>query len=432
MFTRERRVFPTCRGSNAPMDTDILVPTDEEKVRHVVADCLAEETGLEILGAGTKRTLGRPVEARKVLTTRALSGISLYEPAELVLRARAGTLLSHLRTALAENNQQFAFEPPDWGPLLGGPADAATIGGVIAGNMAGPRRFHSGAARDHLLGVRLVTGRAEIIKSGGRVVKNVTGYDLCKLMAGSFGTLGVMTEVTLKVLPAHEKTRTVLVFGLDASGAQAVMAAALNSPHDLSGAAYLPEAIARRSGVGYVADAGQSVTAFRIEGPEPSVIARCNAVRAMAAAHGTVEELHYHNSAKFWRHIADVTAFADGTDAPVWRLSVPPAEMARVTVAIAARGLDDWYADWGGGLIWVRVGGGADPVPFDDAGASVIRGAIASCGGHATLIRGSNAVRARVPVFQSAAPGVAALSARVKHGFDPRHILNRGRMVDGV
>lgn len=409
------------------MAADIFVPEDEDGVRDIVATCLADETALEIMGAGSKRSLGRPVDARKTLTTRALSGVSLYEPAELVLRAQPGTLLAHLRATLEENNQQLAFEPPDWGPLFGGSAGAATIGGIVAGNLAGPRRLRSGAARDHLLGVRLVTGRAEVIKTGGRVVKNVTGYDLCKLLAGSYGTLGVMTELTLKVLPAPEKTCTVLVFGQDAPAAQSAMASVLNSPHDISGVAYLPEAIAGQFGVNYVAEAGKSVTAFRIEGPEPSVIARCDAVRAIMMGQGIVEELHYHNSNKFWRDVGCVAPFADGTDAPVWRVSLPPAEMASVVTAIGARGLSDYYADWGGGLIWIRVGGG-----FDDAGASVIRGAIAAGGGHATLIRAPSAIRSRVAVFQPDPPALAALSARVKHGFDPHHILNRGRMIEGI
>ena len=413
------------------MVAQISVPVDEDAVRDIVETCLANETALEIMGAGTRRLLGRPVAAEQILTIRALSGITLYEPAELVLQAHAGTLLSHVRAALEEHNQQLAFEPPDWGPLLGGPADAATIGGVMAGNLAGPRRFRAGAARDHLLGARFVSGRAEVIKTGGRVVKNVTGYDLCKLLTGSYGTLGVLTEVTLKVLPAPDKTRTVLVFGLDAQTAQTAMASALNSPHDISGAAYLPEAIAGRSGVGYVADAGKSATAFRLEGPEPSVLARCAAVRALLAGQGIAEELHYHNSLRFWDEVGNVAPFADGTDAPVWRVSLPPAEMARVMAAIGARGLSENFADWGGGLIWIRVGDDTEDAP-ENACAAVIRGAIAACGGHATLIRAPAAIRSRVPVFQPAPPGLSALSARVKHGFDPHHILNRGRMVEGA
>jgi glycolate oxidase FAD binding subunit len=413
------------------MDPEILIPVDEDGVRDMVGASLANETGLEIMGAGTKRSLGRPVAAEHALTTRALSGITLYEPAELVLRVHSGTLLSHLRATLEEHSQHLAFEPPDWGPLLGGEADAATIGGIVATNQAGPRRFRAGAARDHLLGARMVTGRAEVIKTGGRVVKNVTGYDLCKLLTGSYGTLGVLTEVTLKVLPAPEKIRTVLVFGLDARAAQTAMESALNSPHDVSGAAYLPEAIVSRSGVGYVADAGNSATAFRIEGPEPSVIARCDAVRTIMAEQGIVEELHYHNSVKFWDEVGSVAPFADGTDAPVWRVSLPPAHMAAFMAAIGMSGLSECYADWGGGLIWIRVGDRSEGIGTDDAAAAIIRAAIAACGGHATLIRGSTEIRERVPVFQPVPPALAALTARIKHGFDPHHILNRGRMVEG-
>ena len=409
------------------MEPEVSIPVDEDGVRDVVESCLANETSLEIMGAGSKRALGRPVAAEQVLTTRALSGITLYEPAELVLQARAGTLLSQIRTSLEDQGQYLAFEPPDWGPLLGGGENKATIGGVVACNLAGARRFRAGAARDHLLGARVVTGRAEVIKTGGRVVKNVTGYDLCKLITGSYGTLGVMTEVTLKVLPAPEKTRTVLVFGLDAGSAQEAMATVLNSPHDISGAAHLPEAVASRSTVGYVSDSKKSVTAFRIEGPEPSVIARCDSVWTLMAGHGTAEELHYHNSKKFWDEVGNVTFFATDGDGPVWRLSLPPADMARVMTVLSAGGISDVYADWGGGQIWIRI----DDNP-EDAGARLIRNAIIPCGGHATLICASAETRSNVPVFQPVPPALAALSARIKHGFDPHHILNRGRMVDGA
>jgi len=407
------------------MDPEVSIPVDEDGVREVVESCLANETSLEIMGAGSKRNLGRPVSADQVLTTRALSGITLYEPAELVLQARAGTLLSKISASLEDQGQHLAFEPPDWGPLLGASENEPTIGGVVACNLAGARRFRAGAARDHLLGARVVTGRAEVIKTGGRVVKNVTGYDLCKLITGSYGTLGVMTEVTLKVLPAPEKTRTLLLFGLAARLAQEAMALVLNSPHDISGAAHLPEAVASRSTVGYVSDANKSVTAFRIEGPEPSVIARCDSVRTLMAEHGTAEELHYHNSRKFWDEVGNVTFFATETEDPVWRLSLPPADMARVMAVLGAGGITEFYANWGGGQMWIRIGDSSE-----DGGASLVRNAITSCGGHATLIRASAEIRSCVPVFQPIPPALAALSARIKHGFDPYHILNPGRMVD--
>lgn len=406
---------------------ETLKPETEDAVKDAVAGAAADSSQLEIVGAGSRRGLGRPVAADRLLSLSRLRGVALYEPEELVLTANAGTPLGDILAVLADHNQHLAFEPPDWGPLFGGTAGQATIGGVIAGNLSGSRRLRAGAARDHLLGARVVTGRGEIIKTGGRVVKNVTGYDLCKLLAGSYGTLAVMTEVTVKVLPAPQKTRTVLVFGQDAEQAQAAMAAALNSPHEVSAAAWLPGDIAVRSGVGYVAQAQSAITALRVEGPEPSVIARCDALRTLLAEFGPIEELHFHNSTTFWTELGNAAAFADNSLTPVWRLSIPPAELARIVSTIANRCSAQTYADWGGGLIWVRV-----KTDLEDAGAGIIRSALSTCGGHATLMRASDDVRARVPVFQPQDPQLAALSARIKHGFDPLHILNRGRMVEGV
>ncbi len=406
--------------------TTTICPDTEDGVRDAIAGALADAAPLALEGAGSKRGLGRPVQARATLSLGGHTGIELYEPEELVLSARAGTRLAEIEAVLIEAGQQLAFEPPDWGPLYGAPAEAATLGGVIACNLSGPRRISAGAARDHLLGARAVTGRGEVVKTGGRVVKNVTGYDLCKLLAGSHGTLAAMTEITVKVLPRAEKTRTVLVFGLGDAAAIAALGLALSSPHAVSGAAHLPAGIAALSSVGYVRDAGAAVTALRIEGPEPSVAARCRALRDMLGAHGAVEELHFHNSRTLWAEVGAATPFAGGPDdaSALWRVSVPPSEGAALGAALAALGGAELYYDWGGGLVWARINEG-----FDDGGAGVIRDAIASGGGgHATLIRAPEALRAAVPVFQPQPAPVAALAERVRAGFDPRRILNPGRM----
>ena len=205
---------------------------------------LGNDKSLELAGQGTKRGIGRPSQTDLTLDLSSLTGVTLYEPAELVLSARAGTPIDEIEVLLEKNNQELAFEPMDYGPLLGGEANRGTLGGVIAANLSGPRRIKSGAARDHFLGVTAVTGRAETIKSGGRVVKNVTGYDLCKVLAGSWGTLGAMTDITVKVLPKAETEATVLVAGLDDARACAAMAAAMGSSCDVSGAAHLPDHVA--------------------------------------------------------------------------------------------------------------------------------------------------------------------------------------------
>ena len=405
---------------------DVTRPENEEHARDAVAGALAGETPFDVVAGGSKRGLGRHPPPRRRLDLSALAGITLYEPEELVLSAAAATKLADIEARLDEHDQWLAFEPPDYGPLLGEEAGAATIGGVLACNHSGPRRIRAGAARDHFLGVRAVTGRGEIIKSGGRVVKNVTGYDMCKLLAGSYGTLAVMTEITVKVLPAPEKIRTVLVRGLDDAAGVAAMTQALQSPHDVSAAAHLPSEIARRSAVSYVAEAGAAVTAVRIEGPEPSVAVRCEALRGELAKFGEIEELHRHNSIGLWREVGDVAPFVNAEGRSVWRLSVPPSTGAEIVAAIAREMDVEAYYDWGGGLIWLAVSAGGD------AGHEIVRRAIGPDGGHATLIRGSEGQRSSIPVFHPQPAPLAALTARIKEGFDPRCILNPGRMYKGV
>ncbi len=310
--------------------------------------------------------------------------------------------------------------------MLGTADGEPTIGGTIACNLSGPRRIKAGAARDHVLGVRAVSGRGEVFKSGGRVVKNVTGYDMSKLLTGSYGTLGVMTEITLKVLPAAEKIRTVLVAGLDDAEGIAALTRALHSPNDVSAAAHLPARAAARSSVSYVRDVGSSVTAVRIEGSEASVAARCRALKNDLAEHGEIEELHRHNSTAFWREVGNVAPFTGDEDRDVWRLSVPPTSGVGVAEAVGREHDTLVFYDWGGGLVWLATDGDAERA------ADVVRKAVGDCGGHATLIRAPASRRAQIAVFQPQSGPLAALSRRLKQGFDPNGILNPGRMYAGM
>lgn len=394
-------------------------PRDVDDVRQLVADAAAAGTPLEVVGRGTKRGFGRPMQTAASLDLSGLTGITLYEADELVMTARAGTPLAEIEQALKDRSQRLAFEPMDMGPLYGAPENAASIGGVFAANLSGPSRLRHGAARDHLLGLKAVNGEGEFFKTGGRVVKNVTGYDLCKLLTGSHGTLAAMTEVTFKVLPIPEKTRTVLIFGLDDARAREAMSAALGSPHEVISAAHLPASVARRSAVAYVAEAGRSVTAIRVEGPAPSADHRCKALRDELAPFGATEELHGMNSAKLWREVRDARPFV-GDPRALWRLSVAPTEGPQAIARIARTVQAEWFYDWGGGLVWLAV------PPSTDAGAATIRAALG--GGHATLIRADAAIRAAVPVFQPQPAPLAALARRVKESMDPKGILNPGRM----
>ncbi len=420
---------------------DRFKPESIEQVADVVSWAAAENTPIEILGRGSKAALGRPTQTEYSLDLSALTGITLYEPDELVLSARAGTPMAEIEAALAEQNQYLAFEPADYGPLLNGSAGddvtSGSLGGVMSCNLAGPRRIKSGAARDHFLGLKGVSGRGEIFQAGGRVVKNVTGYDLMKLHAGAYGTLSALTDITVKVLPAPDKTRSVLLFGLDDAMAVKAMTQAMGSSHEVSAAACLPAEIAKGFENSHFPDTAKSVTAIRVEGPGPSVTHRCAALRNELGAQTESNELHSHNSTSLWTYIRNVMPFAlsgqagPGESDAVWRVSVPPASGAEYVAALQqslgdqAAGLR-YFFDWSGGLIWLAL-------PEDaDAQQQAVRDALSPYGGHATLIRASADLRNRVAVFQPLDLGISALSSRVKNSFDPHGIMNPGRMYAGV
>ena len=402
-----------------------FAPENIEGLREAVAEALAAEEPVEIVAGGSKRRLGCPVQAAHTLDLSRLSGIRNYAPSELVLTAGAATPLAEIERALSEHNQMLAFEPPGWGGLLGVEDAAPTLGGILACNLSGPRRIKAGAARDHFLGFSAVSGRGEIFKAGGKVVKNVTGYDLPKLLAGSYGTLAVLEEVTVKVLPQPETVATGLFADLAPGAAGRLMAAALGSPHEVSGAAYLPPgttmplALSVRPGT----------VALRIEGPAPSVAFRRDALLREHRESGAASTLDASESMAFWRAIGEVAPLSALGERAVWRISVAPMRGAALGEALA-RSLDAvWYLDWGGGLLWLAA------AEQGNAGAAAIRAAIQGQNGdgtgHATLVKASPALRRAVPVFEPQPPPLAALSRRVKDAFDPKHILNPGRMVEG-
>jgi glycolate oxidase FAD binding subunit len=403
--------------------TDTLKPRDAKEVEDAVRWALGDDKALELVGQGSKRAIGRPSQTDITLDLSALDGLTLYEPAELVLSAKAGTPLAEIEALLDKHNQQLDFEPMDYGPLFGQPTGQGSIGGVIAANLSGPRRIKAGAARDHFLGVTAVTGRGETIKSGGRVVKNVTGYDMCKVLAGSWGTLAAMTDVTIKVLPKPETQATVVVEGLDDAVACAAMAAAMGSSCDVSGAAHLPDHVASYfDGL----PRPEAATVLRLEGVAPSVMHRKETLAALMKPFGPVALLDEKESRALWRSIRLVAPFAaDSARArPLWRISTAPAQGHRLVDLITPAA--QMFYDWGGGLVWVAM-------PFEDeADAGSIRRAVAELGGHATLVRAPVALRASVEVFEPQGAGLRALSKRVKDGFDPKGVLNPGRMWAGV
>ena len=352
-------------------------PTSEAELSEIIA---GRNAPLWLAGGGTRIA---PPPGAEVLDTTGLAGIRLYEPGSLTLVAGAGTPLAEIEAALAAENQRLAFEPPQLGALLGH-AGSSTIGGVVATNASGPRRVQNGACRDALIGVRFVDGHGRAVKNGGRVMKNVTGYDLVKLMAGSHGRLGVLTEVAFKLLPAPEQTAVLRLEGLDDAGAVAAMSRALGSPYEVSGAAHLP-------GIG---------TFLRLEGFEVQVATRLKGLRAMLG--GDLDD----DPARF-AAIRDAAPFA-GQPGDVWRLSVRPSDAPGL---VAQAGAEAAFYDWGGGLIWLRMAPGVD-----------LRARLGAFAGHATLLRG--APDPTRPRLQPEAPAIAALSGGIRRAFDPRGIFN--------
>ncbi|MBB4064279.1 glycolate oxidase subunit GlcE [Gellertiella hungarica] len=393
-------------------------PRTEAEAADIVRSHIASKMPLRIAGGNTRALIGHPVAAEYGLRSTSLSGILAYNPAEMVMTARAGTPVREIEAALAERNQMLAFEPMDHRGVLGTSGEP-TIGGLFAVNSSGPRRLTAGAARDHLLGIRFVNGRGEAIKAGGRVMKNVTGLDLVKLLAGSHGTLGFLTEVTFKVLPAQAETETVLVSGLGEAEAAIAMATAMALPVEVSAAAHLPFTVRHRFLGNRLPDG--AATIFRLEGLKASVKARLQTLVSALAGFGPVSRIAAPESRMLWQEVRDCRAYADGTSRALWRISVAPSAGHRIVAALRLEaGVDACY-DWQGGLVWMRME--ADPE------ADMLRRLIkAAGGGHATLIRASEAVRASVPVFEPQAPAVAALSARVKAALDPDGIFNPGLM----
>jgi glycolate oxidase FAD binding subunit len=407
--------------------TDHLKPRDGKDVESAVRWAMAEGKALEVIGRGTKRALGRPAQWSATLDLSRLSGITLYEPEELVLSAKAGTPLAEIEAAVAARNQQLAFEPMDFGPLLGTATGGASLGGALAANLAGPRRIKVGAARDHFLGVTAVSGRGETFKSGGRVVKNVTGYDLCKLLAGSWGTLAAMTDVTIKTLPRAETEVTLVLRGPPESMAITAMSAAMGSPCDVSGAAHFSARLAPQ--VLPELGSSASVTALRLEGVEPSVAHRVRTLTEVMKKFGPLSVIGAARSQVLWRAVRDALPFAaDGPAGtfPVWRISAAPMRGADLAHRIATQVDTEFIYDWAGGLIWAVL------APSDDAGEAIVREAAEAYGGHAMLIRAPAAIRAMVPVFSPEPTALAELTQRVKQSFDPRGVLNAGRMWAGV
>lgn len=396
----------------------VYSPADAVQACEIVKQAANTGQTLCIEGGGTRSQLGRPITADANLSTKELSGIVFYEPAEMVIRAKAGTPLSTIESALESHNQMLPFEPMDHRKLFGGSqatvSSGPAIGSLAACNLSGPRRIRAGAARDALIGVRFVNGKGEEISSGGRVMKNVTGLDLVKLQCGAFGTLGLLTEVTFRLLPKPEATGTLIFENLDDAVALKAMSMALSSPYEVSGAAH-------------VTKNGIAQTAIRIEHFSSSVDYRLNALAGQLQEFGRHIRLDTEQSTEFWNSVRDAEPIANPRERAIWRLSLNASVTASVLHQLRDGGLAfDYIIDHGGGLLWLAVECG------DDAQSEQIRGTIAPGKGHAMLVRAPDSVRQTVDVFHPPSDAVMNLSRGLKHSIDPAGVFNPGRMYAGI
>jgi len=396
-------------ASTSSVATRALRPRDAADVAEIVA---THPRALEPVGGGALRGVGHEVDA-DILALDALAGVVAYEPEELVMTVLAGTPLATVERDLAARAQRLAFEPPDFGALFGSTAPR-TIGGVLATNLAGSRRVSAGAARDHFLGCEAVTGRGECFKAGGRVVKNVTGYDVPKLLAGSWGTLAVLTTITVRVAPLPDTERTLVVPSVTPDDALPLMSAALGSPHDVSAAAFDAErgCVLRLEGFAASVDARESALARMLRAAGSAEWGTSGASRRLGSARGEIATLDADESRALWAAIGGAAVLAPWP--VVWRISVPPTDAPRVLAALAP---ERHLLDWGGGLIWAA---------FSSVDAARVRGALRE--GHATLFKAPREARAANAVFHPQPPALALASERVKHAFDPAGRLSPGRL----
>jgi glycolate oxidase FAD binding subunit len=392
---------------------DVLTPEREKEAEQIVRSAVTLGAKLDIVGGGTRSGLGRPRAGERRLSSAGMTGIVFYAPAEMTLCAKAGTTIEAIEAAVAEQNQILPFEPPRPQALWGG-AGKPTIGGMVATNLSGPRRLNAGAVRDNVLGLRLVNGLGQAVHCGGRVMKNVTGLDLTKLNCGAHGTLGFVTEATIKLAPKPENEATLVIFGLDDARAVEAMTHALGSQFGVSGAASL------QPGMGHEA----ARTLLRIEGFAESVDDRTRRLAALLAEFGRAVMAAGEDSAKLWRSVRDAEFVAEPRERAVWRISLAPSQSPELVARLGKTALAR-YTDWGGGLIWVAT----EPT---EAAAANVRRAMAPVKGHATLMRASEDLRARVAVFEPPSDLELRLARGVKASFDPGGVLNFGRMYAGV
>jgi glycolate oxidase FAD binding subunit len=405
---------------------DIFMPGDEAELAAFVEAAKAGNYPLEVCGFRSKREAGRPVNPAAVVSTAKLSGITFYEPGELVISAKAGTPLHEVEAALARKNQELPFEPADFSRIYGQDPMAASLGSVVAMNISGPRRILRGAARDYLLGIRAVNGEGVAIKSGGRVMKNVTGVDLVKGLCGSWGTLAVLTELTFKVLPKAPDTSTLVFLGLSDESGVGVMSEAMGTPYEVSGTVHLHRSLVGRLSDPEIAAMNMTLTALRIESGPQGVAYRIEKLRRELSPFGETYVLDHRKSRNFWSDIRSLAFLSANFDRPLWRITVAPSKAAQIVRALSAFCDLSAAYEWSGGLIWLEM------PPSSEASVTELRRVLAEFEADSMLMRAPRSVRSSIEVFHPLPLTKMKVVQAIKKAFDPVGVLNPGRMYAGV
>jgi len=426
MSIEEKQNSPTYQDSNL-----IEYPQNEREVSSFIKKFYKSNIPVELVGSGSKKNIGKPLQCAKTLNLSKLNGIIEYLPEELYIKVKAGTPIQKIEEELKKNNQQLAFEPINFGYLLNEKSDYGTAGGQVACNISGPRRFKVGSVRDHVLGFRGVNGRGEIIKSGGVVVKNVTGYDLSKLMCGSYGTLVALTEITFKVLPTPEEIKTLIIHNQKIESGLSYLDKSINSSNDISGAIFLPNEPIVTGCVMNIEDTFKlndlkrdgSLTSIRIEGSKNSINQRIeNLIKELQIENLNISILETHQSEIFWNKVKSLEFFSSSKNS-ILRIVIPPSESVNLIYQLSNK--FKYYLDWGGALMWMEA------FELSEEMFESIRRKVVKLGGYVTMIKNSDYLPYVEDVF-TINKDRFYISQNIKKSFDPKRILNPGKMYTGI
>ena len=404
-------------------NSDIYKPNNEKDLQEIIKYCFKNNLPIEIIGKGTKSLIGKKLQCAKTLDMSNISGIIDYKPEELYITVKAGTPIKTIQDELKKNNQHLAFEPVNFSELFKKDSNEGTIGGTLSCNFSGSRRFKVGSARDHILGFKGYNGTGEKIKSGGTVVKNVTGYDLSKLITGSFGTLLVLSEITLKVLPLQTDTKTIVVSGLSLEHALGILGSAISSSNDPSGAVFYPDSLRNNFVFNDLTHPG-SITAIRVEGSKTSTEQRINnLIQDLSLLDKNVTVIDSIQSEIFWEDTRSIKVFSKNQK-NILRAVVPPSETINLINRLKSFH-PTYFIDWGGSLIWIELD------YLSNQKIDQIRKRILVADGYLTVIKSPENIKSSSELF-TIDPIKFKISQNIKKSFDPKRIFNPGKMYTGI